>query len=110
MSAPVPLAIVAPLYITGTALTVTAPPRHTRPLAAGAEVGIVVVATRFSALCSVSDVVDEAVCVPAVVRTRPLIVQAPFLNATAPLVELNAAVLKLSVTRAGVSSETCAVT
>src|SRR5678815_572183 len=104
MSCTVPLAIVAPLYITGTALTVTAPPRHTRPLAPGAEFGTVVVATRMSALFSVSDVPDEATMLPLAVRTRPFSVQAPFLNATEPFAAVNAAVLKLSVTGAFDSS------
>src|SRR5678815_5080037 len=99
MSCTVPLAIVAPLYITGTALTVTAPPRHTRPLAPGAEFGTVVVATRMSALFSVSDVPDEATMLPLAVRTRPFSVQAPFLNATEPFAAVNAAVLKLSGNR-----------
>src|SRR4029078_2547237 len=88
------------------AVTLTAPARHTRPFAAAAEatwpvLGVVVVVVEMkSTFASVSGVPDMATNVPVVVIALPLIVQAPFLKATAPVAAVNAAVLKLSVTGA----------
>src|SRR5579884_1609630 len=57
-----------------------------------------------SVFARVSGVLDDATCWPVEVRARALMTHWPFLKAVAPVVELNAAVLKLSVTGAAAAS------
>src|SRR5215475_12543736 len=97
--------------MTGTAVAVTEPACHRSPLPSLAVafwpvLGVVVsgpTETKSTLLSTMFDD-DTAVCVPVVVIPFALSTQAPFLNATAPVVALNAAVLKLIVIGADDSS------
>src|SRR5512146_1537530 len=90
--------------MTGIAVTVTVPAFHNKPPASVAEAfwlptgAVANVAATMSTLFNVMACDETADCVPVVVIAFALSVQAPFLNATAPVVGLNAAVLKLIVT------------
>src|SRR5215467_10673147 len=96
----------------GTTVTTTEPARHVSPLPSvaeaiwGAAPAVVVIGARDRKLTlfSVSVVDETADCVPVDVIAFALSVQAPFLNATTPVVALKAAVLKLSVTGAAEAS------
>src|SRR5262245_43193177 len=87
----------------GVAVTETAPACQSKPLASvavatcGATGTVVIVGRMTFALLSVSVVNELAVCVPVDVTALPLMVHWPFLNATTPVVALNASVGKLIV-------------